>query len=63
MEKIIYALIFIIGIFVGEILIDASHLWSRYYYDHNLYIMYFLCGSFIGLVYNYFFKEEMHASN
>jgi len=55
MNKLIYPLLFLIGV-SSMSWIDLGHiLWSRWYI-HNIYTAYFIFGSAVGIMFNYFFK-------
>jgi len=58
-KKIIYPSLFMLGLFLGFVAIDAGHVLFNRYWIHNIYTMYFVVGAATGMLFNYFIKGEV----
>ena len=57
-KKLKYPLLFIAGLFIGTIAIDIpGHIFLSRFYFHNIYLMYLVVGSAIGITFNYCSKH------
>jgi len=56
MKSYIFPSLFVVGIFLGFVAIDLGHVLFNRYYIHNIYTMYFVVGSAVGIMFNYNLK-------
>jgi len=62
-KKTDMALVFLIGAFLGFVLIDAGHILFNRFWFHNIYFMYIVIGGFVGMTCSVIVNHKLKGEN